>query len=221
MSQKQDFFTGLGGRVKFTRGDYNITGDPVWLAAFIGQAYGTGHNILDAGIGTGGAALCLLAHAPGLKITGMDISETMLSECAVNAELNGRELELIHGDITAWRTDRTFDAVMTNPPYFKGTPRTGGAHHNVDLTDWTRACLRRVRPQGYFYCIVDAAATAEVIAALHAGKAGDINIVPLFGGAAHAERAMISACLNSRGGTKIHAGFSMNDDTVLRDGKVL
>ncbi|MCL1786123.1 MAG: methyltransferase domain-containing protein [Alphaproteobacteria bacterium] len=262
MKVKQDIFTAMGSRVKFFRGDYNITCDAVWLAAFIGhKAYGIRHNILDVGIGTGGVSLCLLQHCPDLRVTGIDISEQMLSECAANAELNGRELELIHGDILKWRTSRTFDTVITNPPYFRGTPRVnssprrgepkdtkclsvggknkhicppidgcavdspqGGSnfpHHNANLTDWTRACLKRVKPRGYFYCIVDAAAAGEVAAALHTGRAGDINIVPLFGGAAHAERVLISARLGTAGGTVIHAGFSMNDDTILRMGKPL
>lgn len=234
MAQKQDFFTTLGGRVKFTRGTYNPTCDAVWLAAFAagnsplaGESARAkrkpvgGYAVLDAGVGTGGASLCLLEHSSDLKITGIDISEQMLAEAGANACLNGRDMEFIHGDIFTWRTNRTFDIVVTNPPYFKGTPRTGNPHHNIDLTLWTRACLKHVRPDGYFYCIVDAAATAEVGAALHSGRAGDINIVPLFGGAKTAERVLISARLGSRGGTKIHAGLSMNDDKILRDGELI
>jgi len=219
MVQKQDIFTVLGGRVKFGLGKYNPTCDAVWLAAFAARC--GGKTILDAGIGTGGAALCLLEHAPDLKITGIDISPQMLSECAQNAALNNREIELINDDILTWRTDRTFDVVITNPPYFKGTARADNSHHNVNLNDWTRACLKRVRPMGSFYCIADAATAAEIIAALHSGKAGDISILPLFGNAKTAERVLISARLNSRGGTKIHAGLSMNDDSVLRDAKPL
>ncbi|MCL2331730.1 MAG: methyltransferase domain-containing protein [Proteobacteria bacterium] len=264
MKSKQAFFTALGGRVRFTRGCYNITSDPVWLAAFAA----TGHQptttnqrpptndhqpttndhrptttdqrpatndqkVLDVGVGTGGAALCLLEYSPGLKVTGIDISESMLAECAGNAALNGRAIELIHADIMNWRTSRTFDIVITNPPYFKGTPRKGkdgegNIHHNINLYDWTRASLKRARPRGRFYCITDARATVEIIAALRDGRAGEVTIIPLFGshvGANNylplqkfqsAERILISARPGARGGTKILAGMSMNDERILR-----
>ena len=208
--------------MKFIRGRYNITSDPIWLAWFISSSLPKTKgklSVLDVGIGTGGASLATLVHTPDAKITGIDISESMLAECAKNAELNGRETELIHGDIMTWRTGRTFDIVITNPPYFRGTPRAGtGVHHNADLTKWTRACLRRVKPRGYFYCIIDATVLTDIIAALHAGRAGDIEILPLFGVADRpAERVLVRARLGTRGGTKIHAGMSMNDDDVLRN----
>ncbi|MCL2018063.1 MAG: methyltransferase [Alphaproteobacteria bacterium] len=219
MKQNQSFFTALDGRVKFIRGNYNITSDAVWLSAF--AAGRGGATVLDAGTGTGGAALCLLHHCPDAIVTGIDISEQMLAECTQNAMLNNRKIELIHSDLLTWKTNRTFDTVITNPPYFKGTPRKQNVHHNVNLYDWTRACLRRVKPRGYFYCIVDATIIAEIISALNAGRASDITIVPLFGNKDSAERALVSACLGTRGGTKILRGFDMNDNGVLRDGKII
>jgi tRNA1(Val) A37 N6-methylase TrmN6 len=236
MNQKQGFFTALGGKVRFVRGNYNITCDAVWLAAFAAgdAARFRAPEILDAGIGTGGAALCLLEHCPGARIAGIDISDQMLAECARNAALNGRDIDLIRGDIIKWKTNRTFDAVMTNPPYFKGTPRiisgsgaaaqaTGEshAHHNADLCEWTRACLKRVRPKGYFFAIADAAALSEIVAALHAGGGRGINILPLFGsGKTAAERVLISARQGVRTGARISAGFSMNDEEILNGGTI-
>jgi tRNA1(Val) A37 N6-methylase TrmN6 len=159
-----------------------------------------------------------LAHNSNLQITGIDISEQMLSECAANAALNGREIELINADILKWKTDRTFDAVITNPPYFKGTAAKHGAHHNADLYEWTRACLRRVRPRGYFYIIIDSAVMDKVIAGLHDGKAGDMRIIPLYGAKGCAERVLISARSGANGGAMLLSGLSMNDERVLRDG---
>ncbi|MCL2339172.1 MAG: methyltransferase domain-containing protein [Proteobacteria bacterium] len=224
MKQKQDIFSVLDGRVRLARGAYNPTADAVFLAAFVNSVGRAGparrcHSreggnggqslaalptrILDVGIGSGGAALALLARIPGAIVTGIDVSEQLLTECAANAALNDRDIELIHADIMTWKTGRTFDAVMTNPPYFRGTPRkstdrapqkseifvggvnraqsTNNSHHNVDLYKWVRMCLKRVRPLGYFYCIVDTAMIGDIIAAIVTGKGGDIEIVPLFG----------------------------------------
>ncbi len=209
MSQKQDIFTVCGGRVKFRRGSYNPTSDAVWLAAAAIPA----KTILDVGVGTGGVALSLNG-----KITGIDISEQMLLDAAANAELNGREIELIRADIMTWRTARTFDLVVTNPPFFRGTPAKHNAHHNADIYKWTRACLKMVRPRGYFCAIIDAGVLDKTIAALHDGNAGDIEIIPLFGAKNTAERVIVRARLGSRGGVRVYSGFDMGDERILRDG---
>ncbi len=198
------------------RGDYNITCDAVWLAAF--AAHAKIKTALDVGIGTGGVSLCLLEHNPELQITGIDVSRQMLDDCARNTEMNKRKLELIRADILTWKTSRTFDAIITNPPYFKGNAAKHGAHHNTDLTAWTRACLKRVRPRGYFYTIVDSMAIDEIIAACKQGKAGAIEILPLFGAKNNeAERVLISARLGVKTGAKIRAGMQMNDKKILKD----
>lgn len=215
MAQKQDIFTLMGGRVRLWRGRYNPTSDAVWLAAMAADT--AAKTVLDVGIGTGGAALCLMANNPDATVTGVDISPEMLAECGANAELNGRAIELIKADITTWRTNRTFDLVFTNPPYFKGTPAKHNAHHNADLGQWTRKCLARVKPRGTFVIIVDAAAAATIVAQM-AEKCGDIEIMPLFGARKTAERVLLRGRLGTRGPTLIHAGLSMNTEAVLRDG---
>ena len=120
MSEKQAIFTMLGGRVRLYRGTYNPTSDAAWLAAFAADI--PARTVLDIGVGTGGAILCLLATSKIKTATGIDVSDKMLAECAKNAELNNRNIELINADIMNWRTPRTFDLVITNPPYFRGTP---------------------------------------------------------------------------------------------------
>lgn len=214
MTTKQDIFTLMGGRVKMHRGFYNPTSDAVWLAAF---APTDAKTVLDVGIGTGGASLCLLANNPDAQITGLDISEQMLDECKSNAELNNAKFELINADITTWKSDRTFDLVITNPPYFNGTPAHHNAHHNADLTLWISRCIARVRPMGTFCIITDAATTARTISEM-SKKLGDINILPLFGAKNTAERVLISGRLGTRGISVLHRGISMNCDMILRDG---
>lgn len=215
MTQKQDIFTLLGGRVKFHRGRYNPTSDAVWLAAWAADTHAK--TVLDVGIGTGGAALCLMSHMPDAVITGLDISPEMLAECKNNAALNNKNIEFINADIITWRTGRTFDLVITNPPYFRGTPAKHNAHHNADLTAWTNRCLARVRPQGTFVIIVDAAASAQIIATM-AQKCGNIEVFPLYGAKRTAERVIIRGKLGTHGSAVLHQGMSMNTEAVLRDG---
>jgi len=215
MAQKQEIFTLMGGRVRIHRGRYNPTSDAVWLASMAADTHAK--SILDVGIGTGGVSLCILANNPNATITGIDISDQMLRDCAQNALLNNKTIELINADITSWRTARTFDMVVSNPPYFQGTPAAHHAHHNADLGLWAQKCVARVKPRGYFCTIVDAAAMATVISAM-TRACGDIYILPLFGRAHTAERVLIRGRVGTRGGTILHQGLPMNCDDVLRDG---
>lgn len=215
MSEKQAIFTMLGGRVRLYRGTYNPTSDAAWLAAMAADT--SAKTVLDIGVGTGGAILCLMANMNVKSATGIDISDTMLMECAKNAELNDRNIELINADIMNWRTNRTFDMVITNPPYFRGTPASNNAHHNADITKWIKKSVARVRPHGTFCTIVDAGVASEVITALNA-VCGDITIFPLFSTKHTAERVIIRARVGTHGPTVVFDGLSMNCDLVLRDG---
>lgn len=213
MLQKQDIFTLLGGKVRLYRGSYNPTSDAVWLAAFAKSA----KTVLDVGIGTGGVALSYMYHNPDSVVTGIDVSEERLAECARNAELNERDIELLNQDIMTWKTTRTFDLVISNPPYFKGTPAKHGAHHNTDIQLWTKKCLARVRPRGYFCTIVDAAVIDIVISAM-SETCGELRIFPLFGAKNTAERVLIGGRLGVKSGTTLFSGLSMNQELVLREG---
>lgn len=214
MGTKQEIFTLLGGRVKMRRGIYNPTSDAVWLAAF---APTNAKTVLDVGIGSGGVSLCLGHHNPNAQITGIDTSSEMLAACDENMRLNNRDIELIAQDITTWRTARTFDLVITNPPYFRGTPAHHNAHHNADLGLWIDKCISRVRPMGTFCIITDAATLADTIFHMNK-KLGSITIIPLFGGKNTAERVLVSGQLGSQGITKLYDKYPMNYAPVLRDG---
>ena len=214
MTEKQEIFNLMGGRVKMWRETYNPTSDAVWLASF---APSNTTKVLDVGIGTGGITMCLLANNKDAVVTGLDVSEQMLETCAKNAALNNRKIELLNQDIMTWRTNRTFDLVITNPPYFCGTPASHNAHHNTDIEQWVKKCLNRTRPRGTFCIIIDAKCVSTVISCM-SQKCGDIFILPLFGSKSIAERVLIRGRIGTRGGTIIHRGLPMNFEPVLRDG---
>jgi len=215
MSEKQDIFTIMGGRVKIRRGIYNPTSDAVWLAAFIDD---TPKTVLDVGTGTGAVALCLMARIPNIKMTAIDISNDMLDAARENFVLNNQTAEFINYDIMAWRTDKTFDLVITNPPYFNGTPATHNAHHNADLLQWTRKCIARVKPGGMFAIILDSTKTGIVLSEI-TKHCGDLCILPLFSNKNFAERVLLSARMGRAPHTKIFQGLDMNNMEILRNGK--
>ncbi len=215
--ETQEIFTLLDGAVKMYRSAYNPTSDAVWLAAMPTIKPAT---ILDVGVGSGGVSMCLHRHFPNAQITGIDISDEMLGVCGRNAQLNRFQMELFNQDITVWSTPRTFDLVVTNPPYFKGTEsknKPKNAHHNVDLCTWIRRSIARVRPSGQFCTIVDAGRMGDVLSVM-SKSFGAITLIPLFGSKAIAERVLISGRACSAGPSVIHVGFPMNHAPILRDG---
>ena len=215
MAEKQENFTLLNGRVKMARSVYNPTSDAVWLAAY---APSNKNNVLDVGIGTGGVSLCLLTHFPNLHVTGLDVSTDMLDACKKNMILNDKNFDLLNQDILTWSTTKRFDLVITNPPYFKGTPAHHNAHHNADITNWIKHCCARVNSNGHICIIVDTLCTDKIIAVLNSKHFGDIQIFPLFGAKNTAERVIIRAKQGSKAGTIIYGGTSMNNKAILRDG---
>ena len=215
MSEKQGFFTLLDGKVKMAHGFYNPTSDAVWLAAFAPKGPQT---VLDVGIGTGGVSLCLLTHFPNLEITGLDISQEMLADCEKNIALNNASIKLLNADILKWSTTDRFDLVITNPPYFNGTPAKHNAHHNADIKSWIMKSCARVKPNGYICIIIDALCVAKVISVLDKKHFGNTEVFPLFGAKNSAERALIRAKQGVRTGTTIFQGTSMNNNSILRDG---
>jgi len=214
--EKQDIFTLLNGAVKMHRSQYNATSDAVWLASL---PCATPKTVLDVGIGSGGVALCLHHHFPDAQITGLDITDDILDVCRDNAKINNCDIELLHQDIFTWSTPKTYDLVITNPPYFTGTPTTRNpkAHHNTDLRLWIRRCVARVRPRGYFCTIVDAGRLGDVVMAMNK-TCGDITIIPLFGAKNTAERVLVRGRACSKGPCVIYKGLAMNCDSILRDG---
>ena len=215
MTKKQGNFTLLGGRVVMAPSLYHPTSDAVWLAAFAPTDVKT---VLDVGIGTGGVSLCLLTHIPDAQITGIDNSQEMLNACKINADLNNKQITLLNEDITKWSTPDNYDLVITNPPYFIGTPARHNAHHNTDICQWTKKCLARVKPNGYFCTIVDTRLIDRVIAVCSDKHMGDVKIFPLFSKRNTAERVLLRAKKCVRTGATYYKGLSMNNNSILRSG---
>ena len=215
MPEKQEKFTLMNGRVIMKRSIYNPTSDAVWLAAY---APTKPKKILDMGIGTGGVSLCLLYRNPDAKITGIDISTEMLDCCRINMDLNNRHINLINADILNWSTPETFDLVITNPPYFMGTPRNTNAHHITNIDQWIKRAVARVKPSGHFCIILDALLTDTAISILKTKHFGDIQIFPLFSNKHTAERVLIRAKQGIKTGTTIYSGTNMNNESILRSG---
>jgi release factor glutamine methyltransferase len=75
-------------------------------------------RVLDLGTGSGNIALTLALERPQCAVTAVDASLQALAVARANgARLNVRNIELLSGDWFAPVAGRSFDLVLSNPPY--------------------------------------------------------------------------------------------------------
>lgn len=96
--------------------------DGVLLGAWsqIAPGVNSGH-VLDVGCGTGVVGLMIAQRYPGVTVTCLDISGDAVRECAANIAASPfhDRMEAGHADFLSYDTQRRFDLIVSNPPYFK------------------------------------------------------------------------------------------------------
>ncbi|MDQ2101555.1 tRNA1(Val) (adenine(37)-N6)-methyltransferase [Azospirillum isscasi] len=219
------FDTLLNGRVRLfqPQAGYRAAIDPVLLAAF--TAAEPGEWVLDAGTGTGAAALCLAARVPGAAIAGLEKRAEAADFARRNAALNGMEnrVTVLEGDLLAPPPDLvpgSFDRVMMNPPYLRAgaaslPPDPWKAAANVEgqagLTDWVRFAAVLLKPRGTLTMVHRADRVDEILAALHGARFGSLVLVPLWPKPGEeARRILLAAKKGGRSPARFTAGLVLH-----------
>jgi tRNA1(Val) A37 N6-methylase TrmN6 len=201
----------LGGRVRLAQPaqGYRVAIDPVLLAASI--AAGPDERILDAGCGTGAAALCLAARVKNCTITGVELDGELASLARANVAANGIDgrITIAEGSLDAYATVHAglFDQVMSNPPFYEGerhtrSPRdTKAAAHGeatLDLAGWIKAAVIALKPGGRLTLIHRADRLGDLLSAFE-GRFGAAIIFPLWPKPGlEAKRILVSAIKGRR-----------------------
>lgn len=214
----------LGGAVKLLqpRDGYRVSMDTVMLAAAIPAV--PGETVLEGGVGTGGAAVCLARRVAGVHVTGLDKQETMLAFARENATRNDLTdyIDLREACVTDLTGDQsTFDHVMLNPPYLprgKGlrppAESKGIAHMdtNATLKDWVRFAVHYCKQKGSISMIIRADRVDEVIAHMY-GRVGDLLIMPLWPrDGVPAKRVIIQGRKGAHGPATILPGIALHGE---------
>lgn len=74
-------------------------------------------SILDIGTGSGCIAVSLAVKFPEAAVTGTDISESALKVARRNVQKHAVSVELVQGSLFEPLANRTFDMIVSNPPY--------------------------------------------------------------------------------------------------------
>jgi len=74
-------------------------------------------TVLDIGTGSGAIALAIKYAYKALNVTAVDISLDALALAKENATIAGLQIELLQSDIFSALNERSFDLIVSNPPY--------------------------------------------------------------------------------------------------------
>lgn len=118
--------TGFGGIKVIQKHGLGYGVDSVLLASFAAGETGAsgiraGTTIADLGSGSGIIGFILCHKISDIHVVGIEKRANAVDRAKRAAELNRLEdrIEFIQADVTDYRSDRKFDAVVSNPPYFR------------------------------------------------------------------------------------------------------
>ncbi len=181
----------LGGAVRLIQPQkgYRVSMDTVMLAASVPAQ--SGETVLEGGIGTGGAAICLARRINGVTVMGIDSQDDMLAIARRNTVFNGLDDRITcdKGCVTDLSGPQSqYDHVMLNPPYLpagkalRPPSKSKGLAHmekGATLKDWMRFAVHKVKNKGTITVIIRADRMDEVIAHLFR-RVGDMLVMPLW-----------------------------------------
>lgn len=104
--------------------------DGVLLGAWTDVTKAT--HVLDIGTGTGLIAL-MLAQRSKAKVTAVEIDENACAQAIDNVGLSPwkERVEVIQTDIRTYKPDRSFDCIVSNPPYFVNSLKSSNEQRTV------------------------------------------------------------------------------------------
>ena len=214
----------LGGAIRLyqPRAGYRVSMDTIMLAASVPAK--AGQRVLEAGTGTGAAALCLASRVPDVEVVGVEVQDCMLTLAERNIHFNNMQdrVSVVKACITCppdHFKQGHFDHVFANPPYLEDghairppEKNKGLAHMNstATLKDWVTFMLGQVRDKGTVSFVHRADRIDELMHLLY-GRVGDIVLCPLWPreGVA-AKRVIVQGRKGVRGASMIHPGIHLH-----------
>jgi len=189
---------------------YRYNSDSIFLYDFIASFSPRG-RLLDIGCGVGILSL-LLSRDFAVEATIVDKQESMLTYAKHNFEINRLQAEAHLGDIAVFESEKGFDFVISNPPFYDSrVTQSENRHlniaryaHHMPIEILTGAAKRLLAPRGYFIFCYDAKQIDTVLYALREAKLNPEMLRFVHSkGDREAKIVLISARAGSRSMTKI------------------
>ena len=189
---------------------YRYNSDSIFLYDFAASFRPRG-TLLDVGCGVGVLSL-LLSRDFGLETTIIDKQEKMLKYARHNFDLNGLEAEVYRDDFLNWKSEKKFDTIVSNPPFYDSeVTQSQDTHiniaryaHHLPFSDFAQKAKRHLAPRGRLIFCYDAKQVDIVLSSLKANKINP-EVIRFVHPKADRESklVMISARMNSRSMTRV------------------
>ena len=119
--------------------------------------------ILDIGTGTGLIALMMAQRYPEAQIVGIDIDDAAVAQATENVAASpfAERISILKQDVTTYKPELQFDAIVSNPPYFVDSltcpdEQRSIARHTVTLTfeALIKSAYRLLKTEGTFSVVI-------------------------------------------------------------------
>ncbi len=223
----------LNGRVRLAQPaqGYRVAIDPVLLAASV--TVSSSQTILDAGCGTGAAALCLAARCADGAIVAIERDPALAEFARRNVSANdfGARIDVIEQDFEVFASAHreTFHQVLFNPPFYASSAHTASpyatkavAHDEATFSfdGWIAAAATCLRPAGRLTLIHRADRLADILMALDR-RFGATLIFPLWPRiGTPAKRIIVSAVKGRKTAPMLLPGLVLHEDDGAFTAKV-
>jgi tRNA1(Val) A37 N6-methylase TrmN6 len=213
-----------GPRFRLNSDSFRLSTDSVLLADF--AEIRKGERVLDLGSGAGVLTVLIAAANGTARVTGLEIrdGEAELSRENVSANGLGGRVEILTCDLREHRSLKasgSFDAVVTNPPFFPqssgySAPEPGRAisreERDCSLADICLAAKWALRWGGAFYMVHRPERLSEAFCAMTAAgiEPKRLRLVQYAGGKAPS-LALIAGRRGGAPGLKISAPLILTD----------
>jgi tRNA1Val (adenine37-N6)-methyltransferase len=128
--------------------------------------------VLDVGTGCGLLPLMLAQKGVG-QVDAVDIDKASIEEATINFEASQwrNQLQAICTNITDYQTDKQYDLIVSNPPFFNNyskcdSERKSRARHNDVTLSYEALCAvvcRLLKPDGRFALVLPVNASVEFL----------------------------------------------------------
>lgn len=139
---------------------FKVGTDAVLLGALVAQHEGANHA-LEIGSGTGIISLMMAQRFPELSICAIDMSDAAFELTHHNFNLSPfkEQLDAKLTDATSFKTDKKFDLIVSNPPYFNQSTLSStlaNARHTLSLAheELVSSCTRNISDHGAIWIIL-------------------------------------------------------------------
>jgi len=162
---------------------YCYNSDSLFLYDFIDKLNPKG-SMLDIGAGCGIVGLLSARDNKKIKLEAIEKQKVFLNYAQKNADENGIEYILYHGDFTTYEFDKKYDYIVSNPPFYHGLStksenemlKIARYDSNLPLQKFFKKVSQTLNPKSHFIFCYDAQHFGEICVELAKVKMKIVNV---------------------------------------------